>query len=67
MTEHNTRNTETVTAWCNQCSRNTDHSVSNGRRGRCIEHNSPTFTKKQLTRRAQLERRDNSGDLFNHE
>lgn len=40
MTEHYTKNTESVTHWCNRCGRPTDHKVSAGRLGRCMEHES---------------------------
>ena len=41
MTEHYTRNTESVTAWCAKCSRMTDHRVDGGRRGPCIDPKHP--------------------------
>jgi hypothetical protein len=53
MTEHYTRNTESVTAWCNQCARDTQHAVSDGRRGRCLEHAASEYSKKQLAERAR--------------
>jgi hypothetical protein len=47
MPEHNTRNTESVTCWCNRCGRPTQHAVSDGRRGRCMEHQAEGASKKQ--------------------
>jgi hypothetical protein len=42
MPEHFTRNTESVHAWCHHCGKLTDHAVSDGRIGRCInDHSSP--------------------------
>lgn len=38
MSEHYTKNTLEVTHWCNQCGRRTQHAVSAGRVGRCMEH-----------------------------
>ena len=38
MTEHYTRRTESVTAWCNKCQRTTEHRVDSGRKGPCLEH-----------------------------
>jgi hypothetical protein len=47
MTEHYTRNTESVTAWCNKCQRETRHIVSSGRRGHCLEHERSGKSKRQ--------------------
>jgi len=41
MAEHYTRNTETATAWCQKCGRNTEHRVDGGRRGPCIDPKHP--------------------------
>jgi hypothetical protein len=38
MPEHYTRNTEEATRWCNACNARTQHAVSDGRLGRCLEH-----------------------------
>lgn len=38
MTEHYTKNTLEITHWCNKCGRRTQHYVSDGRMGRCMEH-----------------------------
>lgn len=56
MTEHYTANTESVTAWCNHCNRNTQHSVSGNRRGRCLEHEAPELSQKQKDNRERLAR-----------
>jgi hypothetical protein len=67
MTEHYTANTESVTKFCNRCMRNTQHAVSAGRVGRCMEHEPPEQTKAQERRardaadRAEAEKQ---GDLF---
>ncbi len=38
MSEHYTKNTESVWKWCNICMKNTEHLVSANRLGRCQEH-----------------------------
>lgn len=38
MSHHETRNTLSVTAWCNTCRRQTQHAVHDRRRGTCLEH-----------------------------
>lgn len=63
MTEHYTSNTESVTRWCNHCNRVTDHRVSAGRVGRCMEHESPAVTRAQQ-KRAEEASRQKPGDLF---
>lgn len=63
MTEHYTTNTESVTRWCGTCSRPTQHSVTAGRVGRCMEHESPQLTRAQQ-KRAEEKSRPKSGDLF---
>jgi hypothetical protein len=37
MSEHYTKNTEEVTAYCRRCQRNTQHRVFGGRLGPCID------------------------------
>lgn len=61
MAEHYTRNTESVTAWCNKCQRFTEHRVDNGRKGPCMEHETPVKPKPQTPPAAT------SGDLFKRE
>lgn len=51
MTEHYTRNTLEVTAWCNRCARQTQHRVDAGRQGPCLEHTAPELTQEQKRRR----------------
>ena len=38
MTQHYTKNTTAVTAYCPTCNRRTRHRVSDGRQGLCMEH-----------------------------
>lgn len=64
MTEHYTRNTESVTKWCNRCDRLTQHQVHDARVGRCLEHESPHETKAQLRRREAREKRERNPELF---
>lgn len=41
--QHYTRNTVSVRRWCNECRRFTDHQVSGGQVGHCLEqHARPT-------------------------
>jgi ribosomal protein L44E len=37
MTQHYTRNTQSVAAWCNKCKKETQHIVSDRRRGPCSD------------------------------
>lgn len=37
MSEHYTRNTVSVSAWCPKCRRQTMHRVDEGRRGPCLD------------------------------
>lgn len=64
MTEHYTRNTESVTRWCGRCCRATQHAVSAGRVGRCIEHQAQQETKAQTKRRDKAERARQNPTLF---
>lgn len=48
MAEHYTRNTESATAWCNRCQRMTTHRVDGGRKGPCLEHQTPVHEKKKI-------------------
>jgi hypothetical protein len=56
MSEHYTRNTESVTAWCRKCMRMTTHRVDAGRLGPCLEHE----TRIKPAPRPKIE----SGNLF---
>jgi hypothetical protein len=57
MTEHYTANTESVSKWCNHCGRNTQHGVSAGRVGRCLEHDAPKYSKRQLENQKKAEKK----------
>lgn len=59
MAEHFTRNTESATRYCGKCGQYTQHGVSDGRIGRCLEHDAPKFSKKQL---ADQKRREHQAD-----
>lgn len=63
MAEHYTSNTESVTRWCNCCARRTQHDVSAGHIGRCMEHEAPEMTRVQQ-KRAEEKSRPKSGELF---
>jgi hypothetical protein len=66
--EHYTRNTESVTAWCNHCGRPTQHAVSDGKRGRCTEHEVASktggYSKRQLAAQKKREREHAQPALF---
>ncbi len=64
MSQHYTANTESETKWCNKCHRMTQHMVSAGRIGRCMEHEAPHETKKQKRNRERLERERRNPTLF---
>lgn len=64
MAEHYMRGTESVTAWCNRCNRGTQHAVSDGRRGRCLEHQTEGESKKQRAAREKREREAKAPRLF---
>ena len=65
MPEHYTRNTESVTAWCNVCRRETQHRVDGGRRGPCLEHEAKrALTRAQEKRREKLEQERKNPKLF---
>ena len=55
MAEHYPRGTESTLKWCNRCSRITKHAVSDGRLGRCMEHEISGESKKQKAARERRE------------
>lgn len=59
MPEHFTRNTTEALIWCNKCQRNTVHRIDDGRRGPCLEHETPIKPKKPEPPK--------SGNLFEEE
>lgn len=64
MAEHFTLATEETTQWCNRCARRTQHAVSAGRIGRCLEHEAPLFSKAQIHRRELAEKERQNPRLF---
>jgi hypothetical protein len=68
MAEHYTRGTESVTRWCNACGRPTQHAVSGGRVGRCMEHEAATetggYSKRELAARRKRDREQAQPALF---
>jgi ribosomal protein L44E len=64
MSEHYTRNTESVTLWCNFCQRNTQHAVSGGRAGRCTEHAASGQSQKQKRQQEKATREKQNPSLF---
>jgi len=41
MTQHYPKGTISIRKWCNTCGRETEHSVSDGRVGRCVQDHHP--------------------------
>ena len=64
MSEHYTKNTESVTRFCRTCDRLTQHAVSDGRIGRCTEHQAPQYSKKQIARHERIAREESQPKLF---
>ncbi len=64
MSEHYTRNTESMTKFCPTCGRLTQHAVHDARVGRCLEHQAPEFSKAQLKRREQRQEAEKNPRLF---
>lgn len=64
MSEHFLRCTESTLKWCNACCRMTKHIVSDGRAGRCMEHESSGESKKQIKAREQREHEAKNPSLF---
>ena len=64
MSHHYTRGTESVTRWCHACGRPTQHAVSTGRPGRCLEHDPPELTQEQKRRREREASRRQNPSLF---
>jgi len=48
MSFHYTKDTTSAPSWCGRCDRVTEHFVSDGRLGHCLEHISQKHTKAQL-------------------
>ncbi|MBI3664473.1 MAG: hypothetical protein HY234_15670 [Acidobacteria bacterium] len=64
MSHHQTKATESVTAYCNRCGKRTQHAVSDGRQGRCTEHEAPDLTKRQIEKRLRRQREAENPRLF---
>ncbi len=64
MAWHYTQGTESVTKWCNRCSRHTQHAVSGNRVGRCLEHSAPELTHAQQKSRARQDHQRKNPSLF---
>jgi hypothetical protein len=54
MTEHYTRDTVMVSAWCQKCSKFTMHNVQGGRKGACQECLKRLETEKLKLPKAQV-------------
>jgi hypothetical protein len=54
----------TVIAWCETCRRDTPHRVEGGRRGPCVEHGAPHYSKEQLKRIEKREKESKQPKLF---
>lgn len=64
LAEHFVRGTESFIKWCNKCSRATKHLVSDGRAGRCMEHEPEGESKKQQQARIKREHEERNPKLF---
>lgn len=65
--EHYPRGTISVTLWCNTCQRHTQHRVDDVRAGRCMEHEAPAESRKQIAARKKREetaRKESEPKLF---
>jgi ribosomal protein L44E len=52
--EHFTLKTEEVLAYCSRCGRYTMHSVSCGRKGHCLDHQTPVRAKRPKRKQLHL-------------
>ena len=59
MTQHYTKNTTAVMAYCNTCNRKTRHRVSDGRQGTCLEHEAKLSTAQEKARKKRKEEEKN--------
>jgi hypothetical protein len=64
MKHHETKNTVSVSAWCNTCGRTTQHACSGKRRGHCLEHEAAGLSKKQEQARKKREQEEREPKLF---
>lgn len=64
MSQHYTRNTSAVLAYCPTCNRKTMHRVDDRRIGPCLEHGAREFTRKQAREREKREAEQEQGSLF---
>ncbi len=53
MPEHYTKNTIEATCWCKKCGKATQHRIDDGRRGPCLEHETPVKPKKEPLKEKQ--------------
>jgi len=64
MAEHYTRGTESCLKFCGTCGCLTKHSVSGVRAGRCMEHEVPGESKKQVKAREKRGKEEKQGTMF---
>jgi hypothetical protein len=64
MTQHFTRSTTQVLAYCNRCGRRTMHRVDDRRIGPCLEHGASGMTKKQEALQKRLKDEAEQPGLF---
>ena len=64
MTQHYTRNTVQVMAWCSTCGRNTMHAVHDRRLGSCLEPHRTGMSKKQERLQAELAKKEQQPELW---
>lgn len=64
MSQHYTRSTVSVLAWCNTCRRNTLHRVDDRRLGPCMESHREGPSQKQLQEAEKREEQRQQPGLF---
>jgi len=64
MSQHYTRNTAAVLAYCPTCNRKTMHRVDDRRLGPCLEHGKPEYSQSQLKRMREIEESKEQPGLF---
>ena len=64
MGHHYRRDITEAPAWCNKCNRETRHHVSDRRLAHCLQHEVQQYTKAQLKRLKEQEKKKQNPTLF---
>jgi ribosomal protein L44E len=64
MSQHYTRSTSAVLAYCPTCNRKTMHRVDDRRMGPCLEHRADGRSKKKIREDEKREEEMKQGNLF---